>query len=622
MTAATFHMAVTIIVMIGVLILFVRERIPAHLTAMTAMAIVIATGTISTKQALSVFSNSACITIACMCILSSALERTGVIDMMGYHVLKAAEKNRKRAMIYLLSGVAMVSAFMNNTPLVIILAPVVIEVARKLQDYPSKYLIPLSYAAILGGTCSLIGTSTNILVDGVAQAHGQPAFTMFEISGVGIITAVTGMMFLFTFGQRLLPERMLLENELIDESTRKRYSAEALITLDSPLIGKTLNAVQFTESEEYEIVDLIRNEESSRGKHSLIARLAEAFDKAAEEKQPTGKSSTLRDIPLQAGDRLIFKTHKNELMELRHFVGITFETEDTVISAPISTTETIITEGVVAAHSRLIGRKPSQLRFRRRYGCYILAIHRDKQHLTGNLDNLELRYGDVLLLEGPPEELERLFANEELLSLTQIKQKEFNRKKAPIAIATLLGVVGLASFDVMPIEGLAIIGAMIVILTNCLTLDHAYDSIEWSILMMIFGMLALSIAMEETGVIKLVVEVTADLVAGLGPIAILLIIYFITSAITEVMSNNATAVLLTPVVIGLAESKGLDPRPFIVAVMFGASASFATPIGYQTNTYVYNAGNYTFKDFLRIGTPMNFLTFIVTGLSIPFFWKF
>jgi di/tricarboxylate transporter len=189
-------------------------------------------------------------------------------------------------------------------------------------------------------------------------------------------------------------------------------------------------------------------------------------------------------------------------------------------------------------------------------------------------------------------------------------------------VAALLAVVGLASFNVMPIEGLSIIGAMVVILTKCVTLDEAYESIEWSILMMIFGMLAVSIAMEQTGLIKIIVEEVAHLVEGLGPMAILMIVYFITSAITEVMSNNATAVLLTPVVIGLAESRGIDPRPFIVAVMFGASASFATPIGYQTNTYVYNAGNYTFKDFLRIGTPMNIITFIVASIVIPLIWKF
>ncbi len=630
MTLLHINMIITTLVLIIVLAMFVMEKIPAHLTAMTAMAVLLATGVISSKQALSVFSNSACITIACMCILSAALERTGVVDLMGQWVLKAAEKNRKRAMMYLLISVAFVSAFMNNTPQVIIMVPLVINVARKLGDYPSKYLIPLSYATILGGTCTLIGASTNILVDQVAQAHGQPAFGMFEITGLGIITATAGMIFIFTIGHKLLPERMLLENELIDDSTRKRFSAEALITHDSSLIGRTLNEVQFTNTEDYEIVDLIRNEESNRGKPKLIERLAVAFEKQEVENKtddkPAKKGSTLRDIPLQAGDRLVFKTHKNELMELRRFVGITFQTEDITAAAPlatpINTKETMVLEGVVAPNSRLIGRKPSQLRLRRRYGCYIVAFHRDRQNITGNLESLELRSGDVLLLEGSKEELEKLFASEELQSLTQLKNDDFNHKKAPIAVLALITVIVLAAFNVMPIEGLAIIGAVLVILTKCITLEKAYASIEWSILMMIFGMISVSIAMEETGLIKMMVEGIAALVEDLGPMAILLIVYFITSGITEVISSNATAMLLTPVVIGLAESRGIDPRPFIVAVMFGASASFATPIGYQTNTYVYNVGNYTFKDFLRIGTPMNLLTFIVTGLSIPLFWKF
>lgn len=604
----SWELIFVLLLLVFALISFAWEKLPVDVTSIVVFAILAGTAMITGSdklptetQLMAVFANSAPITIAAMFIISSALEKCGVIDALGSAMSGLSKLSYPKFIMVFGLGVGSIAAFINNTPVVVIFMPVVLGLAKKMNISASKLLIPLSYIAMFSGVCTLIGTSTNILLSSIVVDYGMPAIGMFELTKIGVPLMIAGLLYLAFFGDRLLPSRETLTSILSDEE-RREFITEAFVRPESALIGKSFTQTDLKRKSGLRLVEVIRDGVA------LPANAAEA--------------------PLLAGDRLVLACRPNAIASAHRTEGLgLMHAEQNSDLEQIAAHEGQIVEGIIGPGSSIVGKTIHEVNFRQRFRTIILAVHRRGRNLREKLETLQLEQGDTLLMMGTDKAIENLRYSDEIILLDRppIPSRD-ETKKRPLVIAVITLMVLAASMNIIPIAVASIMAVAMLLLAGVIRAKEMYGSIEWRLLMLIYGMLALGLALQSSGMIDIASVQLAELATTFSPqyrpYLMLALVYILTSVCTEFLSNNATAVLMAPLAIGVALALGVDARPFIIACCVAASSSFATPISYQTNTYVYGAGGYRFMDFVKIGIPLNVIFFVVAVGLIPLMWSF
>ncbi|MEM9016093.1 MAG: SLC13 family permease, partial [Verrucomicrobiota bacterium] len=593
MEVQLWQQILTVAIVIGVFVVLVREFVSPDLAAMAAFLSLVLIGVLSPGEALDIFGSSAPVTVAAMFIMSAVLERTGLIELLASRFETLAGGSPFRTMLVLLLLVAFLSAFVNNTPVVVVFLPIVLAHCRKFDLKASRFLIPLSYAAIVGGTCTIIGTSTNLIASGSVADAGLEPFGMFEVSKLGVLFVFCTIVYVLLGGWRLIPERVTLST-LFDGEASQEFLTQVYVGNESPLIGVAFPETPLSKRRNLRVIEVIRE-----GRPLPIP---------------------LNELVFEAGDQIVMKTRAAGVVELSETSGLDLTPEGELGLDHVRTESAVLMEGIVGPTSRLIGNSLKELNFRQRFGVVILAVHRRGVNLRNRFEDVKLAFGDTLLVEGPVDRMNDLFNEKDFVNLSKPKDRPVRRGKAPIAIGALLTFMVGGAILPAYIPILAITAVVVTLITRCIDPDEAYEAVEWRVIFMIFGMLGVGKGLEHTGLARILAEHAALWFHDFGHYAILAVLYLLAAVLTELISNNAVAALLTPIAIGIAVQLGVDYKPFVIAVMFASSASFVTPIGYQTNTYVYGAGGYKFTDFSRIGLPLAIGLWILASCLIPVLW--
>ena len=590
----TFEMILLWAIVAGAVVLFSFDVFPVDKVSFLVLGALVATGLVQSNEAISGFGNPATITVACMLALSYGVQRTGALNFAANRIIQFAAGSELKLLSSILTTVGVLSAFITNTAAVALFLPLTLSVTRKRNLDASKFLMPMSFAAMFAGTCTLVGTSTNLLIAQLFRDHGGSDVGMFDFAPMGLIFFAAGMLYLLTVGRRLLIPRRTAES-LTEDYQLRHFVTELILRPNSPLLGQTVEEAALSETFNIQAIEIIRGEE----------RLLPSDNNAR----------------LQQGDILLVQGQSDSFLEMRDTAGVNLRAL-TVDDRFLEHDNLLLVEAFVSPNSRLVDSTLKEVDFRKTYKATALAIRSHGRTIRQKIGTVRLEHGDSLLVLTDRRQMGVLHRTQDFLVLEELPRTQLRKDKLPYALGIFIGIILAASFDVLSILEASILGTSLMLLTRCIRSQEIYSNLHWQTIVMLGCLIPLGTAMETTGTARFMAEYLVEELQAFGPTAVLSGLYLVTTVLTSLMSNNATGVLMLPIAISLGEALGTRLEPFVFCVMFSASASFMTPMGYQTNTFVFGPGGYKFSDFLRVGTPLNLLFWVLATLFIPIFWPF
>jgi di/tricarboxylate transporter len=591
------NIAIVCTVLLIAMVLFVSEKVRVDLVALMIMAALMVVGALrpgflSVEEALSGFSNEATITIAAMFILSAGLAKTGAIAEVSRHIVRIAGGSPAALFLVLMATAGTVSAFINNTAAVAVFIPVSLALGREYDISPSRLLMPLSYISIVGGTCTLIGTSTNILVSSMSAEAGLGAFGMFEMSKLGVIFFVVGLLYLRFVAGRILPDRPT--EDLARKYDVGKYLTTLIVDKRSGLVMRTPAQARINEKYGVTILEIVR----------------------AGEEFWTG----LRDTKLHEGDELLVLGSIHDIMQMRDGEGLSSKSQLKFADKSLTSDEVMLAEVMIAPTSTMVGRTLKGTDFRHKHGVFVLAVQKHGEAVRERIGNIKFEVGDTLLIQGRREFVEKLRDDGDFIMLQEVELPEIRADKARWALGIVAGVVALAALNVLPIVVAAVVGALWMVVTGSIKLQEAYESVDWFVIFLLAGVIPLGIAMENTGTADWIARELLSVTASWGPMAFVSVFYLLSTLFASIMSHNAAVILLVPIGIATAHELAMNPFPILMAITFAASSSMSTPFGYHTNLMVYGPGGYRFWDYIKLGVPLNIMLWLIASALIPIFW--